>query len=462
VSLCSVCAGGGIGDAQRCAAWAARGTPTAGHPPDWRQGEPSKITVRGGAERHHAVTRAQRAPFTVILPGSRLECRDGRPRAAAVGGRDGCQRVTGGSRGNARAAARRVPQVQRRSCQPDRGQRPASASRPPRRARPPVTSPARARYLAWDHAPDGARRAPRAVEDVRESPHGSALRHSGTQGTQGTQAQALRHSEEALGGVGGDAVGVFPNPAALLRLAGAVPGRGPQRMASQRTPLPTGRLHGPARHVNTSSEGGGHTSTSHGIVRTSRCPAWWRSLTPRGGMRPEAAESPLRLVEYVIAVASRTAARRTTYPQLQRLVDNCGHKRILRLLHRYPQSPSGFQAENASWDRVKAIAAMRRPGRAKRRRTGPAALLARQIRGLAGRLRGAHELCRQLSHTPESVRPHTRSPGPKHRSLRRSSFPLLFRANEVTHRRRRRWRPPFPRRPSLRRLIVSLAASARR
>jgi hypothetical protein len=104
--------------------------------------------------------------------------------------------------------------------------------------------------------------------------------------------------------------------------------------------------------------------------------------------RREIAESPLRLVDYVIAVASRNAARRTTYPQLQRLVDNCGHKRNLRLLHRYPQSPSGFRPETTSWDRVKAIDAMR-PGRVKRRRTGSAALHARQIRGLAGRLRGS-------------------------------------------------------------------------
>ena len=111
--------------------------------------------------------------------------------------------------------------------------------------------------------------------------------------------------------------------------------------------------------------------------------------------------------------------------------------------------------ETTSWDRVKALAAMRRPGRVKRRRTGSAALLARQIRGLAGRLRGAHEPCCRLWLTPESMRPHTRSPGPKHRNLRRSSFALLFRANEVTHRRRRRWRSPFLQRPSLRRLIVS-------
>jgi hypothetical protein len=108
-----------------------------------------------------------------------------------------------------------------------------------------------------------------------------------------------------------------------------------------------------------------------------------------GGVSTASAEHPLRLVDYGIAVASRNAAGRTTYPQLQRLVDNCGHKRICASctdIHS-PHRVSG--PEPTSWDRVKAIAAMRRPGRVKRRRTGPAALLARQIRGLAGRLRGS-------------------------------------------------------------------------
>src|SRR5215469_9043036 len=53
-----------------------------GHPSDRRQSEPSKITVWGGAERHHAVTRAQRAPLTVILVGSRLERQGGWPLPA--------------------------------------------------------------------------------------------------------------------------------------------------------------------------------------------------------------------------------------------------------------------------------------------------------------------------------------------------------------------------------------------
>ena len=56
--------------------------------------------------------------------------------AGAVGGRDGGQPVTGGVRGNARAAARRAPQAQRRSGQLGCGESPVGASRPSRRARP--------------------------------------------------------------------------------------------------------------------------------------------------------------------------------------------------------------------------------------------------------------------------------------------------------------------------------------
>jgi transposase-like protein len=66
-----------------------------------------------------------------------------------------------------------------------------------------------------------------------------------------------------------DVAGVFPNPAALLRLGRRRPDRGSRRMAGQRTPLPVRRLHGPAQRQARRPEGGSHTSTSHGIVSTS-------------------------------------------------------------------------------------------------------------------------------------------------------------------------------------------------
>ena len=71
----------------------------------------AKITVQSGAQRHREVTRRPKAGalLTVILVGSRLECReDGRFLRGALGGRDGDQPVTGSARGSARAAARRA------------------------------------------------------------------------------------------------------------------------------------------------------------------------------------------------------------------------------------------------------------------------------------------------------------------------------------------------------------------
>ena len=93
------------------------------------------------------------------------------PRAGAVGGRDGGQPVTGGTRGCAWAAARRVPQVQTRSCQSGCGESPAGAWRPhPLSASIPLGPPGRATSREIN-APFGARRAPRALESVRESSH---------------------------------------------------------------------------------------------------------------------------------------------------------------------------------------------------------------------------------------------------------------------------------------------------
>jgi hypothetical protein len=72
----------------------------------------TKITVQSGAERHlKDAEAAGRALLTVILVGSRLECReDGHSRASVLGGRNGGRPGTGSARGSARAAARRAPQ----------------------------------------------------------------------------------------------------------------------------------------------------------------------------------------------------------------------------------------------------------------------------------------------------------------------------------------------------------------
>jgi hypothetical protein len=115
------------------------------------------------------VTVPKAPPLRVSFPGSRPERRkEGHLRAARSVGRDGSQPVTGGARGNARVAARRAPQVQRRSCQP------SAATIPGRRIVPaPPSAPnshlaRQGAHLPRDHAPDGARRAPRAFKDVKK------------------------------------------------------------------------------------------------------------------------------------------------------------------------------------------------------------------------------------------------------------------------------------------------------
>lgn len=71
-----------------------------------------------------------------------------------------------------------------------------------------------------------------------------------------------------------DVVGIFPNPAALERLATCVL-IGPRRMASRRPPLPLGDLHGPAQPARTDSHptqhptrrgDNGHTRPTHCII----------------------------------------------------------------------------------------------------------------------------------------------------------------------------------------------------
>jgi hypothetical protein len=102
----------------------------------------------------------------VILVGSRLERReDGRSHAGVLGGYDGGRPDAGGAwvtHGRQPAVRRRLL---RRSCQFGGGEYPAGAY-----ARPAECIVrylvAGSRCLAWDHALDGARRAPRALEDV--------------------------------------------------------------------------------------------------------------------------------------------------------------------------------------------------------------------------------------------------------------------------------------------------------
>ena len=67
-----------------------------------------------------------------------------------------------------------------------------------------------------------------------------------------------------------DVVGVFPNPGRPAPPRRRRAGRGPRRMAGLRPPLPLRRLHGPAQPAQTTSRGGGATSTPHGMINTTR------------------------------------------------------------------------------------------------------------------------------------------------------------------------------------------------
>ena len=90
---------------------------TPGHLTDRRQTEPCKITVWGGAGAPSHATRAKRAPLTVILQGSRLERQEDGPAERGPVPRRTARRERGRPVREVcwREAARRAPQVQRRS-----------------------------------------------------------------------------------------------------------------------------------------------------------------------------------------------------------------------------------------------------------------------------------------------------------------------------------------------------------
>jgi hypothetical protein len=86
-----------------------------------------------------------------------------------------------------------------------------------------------------------------------------------------------------------DVAGVFPNPEALLRLAGSVLVEAHDEWQAGERRYPVRGLHDPARHPTRRPEGGSHTRTAHGIV--SNNPADHNTVkitytTPRDATRP--------------------------------------------------------------------------------------------------------------------------------------------------------------------------------
>src|SRR5947207_5036192 len=84
-----------------------------------------------------------------------------------------------------------------------------------------------------------------------------------------TAAGAPAAPPAAVPATASPAAPLLPSPSLVVAPLTHLPIESARRMASQRTPLPIGRLHGPARHPTRRPEGGSHTSTTHGIVSTS-------------------------------------------------------------------------------------------------------------------------------------------------------------------------------------------------
>jgi hypothetical protein len=128
----------------------------------------TKITVQSGAQRHPKDASAASAldgdlgRLKTVAPGRMAVPARARSAGVAAAGRGRAApgERSGGSPPCAAGAKAELPVRPRRV---SRGR-----LRPPRRARHSSLRPPRARHLASDHAPDGVRRAPRALEDVKK------------------------------------------------------------------------------------------------------------------------------------------------------------------------------------------------------------------------------------------------------------------------------------------------------